>query len=200
VSNARIIIPAAIALSILMPLIFGPATPGWLQALGAVAFVVLVAGLVAFLFLRASAWPSLAQRYPPRVPVTRSWRACRTAVIGRAGFDDPAYEQSKVRLVGILRVAPTDDALNLSVLPLLRLLLPPLQIPWSAIVRARLLDASGWVRAPRDPGALFQVTYDPGYTGRFIELQTTEPRVFIQLPAPLLAEVTAHLPVEPSSS
>lgn len=193
--NWKFIIPTAIALWLLMPVVFAPGRPGWVSALAGVAFFLLIAGLVGFLMLRQTAWHELARKYPARVPVPGPWRACRTAVVARVPLDDPAYERQKVRLVNILRVATTPDALNLAAILPFRPLLPALQIPWSAIVQARVLDASGWVSGPRDPGALVQVTYDPGYKGEFIELQLREPEVFIQLPAPALGAAAARLPV-----
>ena len=194
--NWKFIIPAAIAAWLPMPVAFAPGRPGWVYVASGIAFFLLVVGLVGFLMLRQTAWHELARRYPARVPVPGPWRACRTVVVARVPLDDPAYERQKVRLVGILRVATTPDALNLAAIPPLRPLVPPLQIPWSAFLRARVLDASGWVRGPQEPGALVQLTYDPGYTGEFVELQVREPEVFIQLPAPVLGDAAAHLLVE----
>jgi hypothetical protein len=117
-------------------------------------------------------------------------------VISRAPLDSPDFEQQKVRLVFILRVATSPDALHVSAIPPFSLLVPPLQIPWPAIARARSVDAAGWVRGPREGGALVQLTYDPGYTGEFVELQVREPQVFIQLPMLALGDATTYLPVE----
>lgn len=39
-------------------------------------------------------------------------------------------------------------------------------------------------------------SYDPGYTDQFIELQIRQPQVFIHLPAQLLGNATAQLPIE----
>jgi hypothetical protein len=188
VDNWKFIIPAAIGFWLLMPIVFTPGRPGWVYPLAGVACFLFIAGLVGFLLLRQTAWHELATRYPARGPVPGPWRHCRTVVIARVPLDDPTYEQQKVRLVHILRAATTPDALHLSAIPPLRLLVPPLQIPWAAISRARGLDASVWVRGPRDPGALIQLTYDPGYTGEFVELEVREPHMFMQLPAPALGD------------
>jgi hypothetical protein len=194
--NWKFIIPAVIALWLLMPIVFAPGRPGWLYPLAGVACFLFIAGLVGFLLVRQTAWNELAMRYPARGPAPRPWRTCRTVVIARVPLDDPTFEQQKVRLVFILRLATSPDALYFSAIPPFGLLVPPLQIPWSAISRARAFDASGWVRSPRDPGALVQLTYDPGYTGEFLELQVREPELFIHLPALALGEATAYLSVD----
>jgi hypothetical protein len=197
VDNAKFIIPTAIVFWLVTPLFISLNLPGWVNGLGVIASILFIAGLVAFLMARQTAWHALAEQYPVKLPVNGPWKTCRTAVIARVGVDDPTYEQQKVRLVFVLRLALGPNALNLAVIPVFRALAPPVQIPWSAIARARILDASGWVRAPSDPGAAFQLTYDPGYKGQFVELQVREPQVFIQLPLELLGEAAAYLPIEP---
>jgi hypothetical protein len=197
VDNAKIIIPLAIALWLITPLFFSANLPGWAHALGGIACFVVIAGVVAFLLVRQTAWHELAERYPVKLPVSGPWKTCRTAVIARVSLDDPSYEQQKVRLFFILRMAPGPDALNLAPIPVLRPLVPALQIPWSAITHARVFDASGWVRAPSGPVGVVQVGYDPGYKGQFVELQLREPHVFLQLPLELLGEAAAHLPIDP---
>lgn len=42
------------------------------------------------------------------------------------------------------------------------------------------------------------MSYDPNYTGTFVELVVGEPPVFIQLPEKLLGEGTAQLELEPT--
>jgi hypothetical protein len=196
--NAKFIIPAAVALWLLATLVSRDGVPGWLKGLAGVAMVVSIAGLVAFLFLRQSGWRELARRYPavPALAADR-WRTCRTAVLSRVGLDQPAYERSKVRLSFILRVGSDDQALYVSAISFLRALLPPLRLPWNAIARVRYFDPAGWVQPVRSPGALLQLTYDPGYTGHFVEIEVAEPTVFVQLPVALLTEAIPHFPSLP---
>jgi hypothetical protein len=195
VDNAKIIIPAAIAMTLVAPLVFSDRVPGWLQAVAGVAMFLAIAGLVAFLFLRQSAWRELARTYPVTRPLTGNWKTCPSAVMAAVSLEDPEYERRKVRLNFIMRVGSDDEALYVSARPILRALLPPMRMPWSAIARARYFDAPGWVKAPRDPGTVVQVAYDPGYRGRFVEIEVTEPSVFLQLPADLLTEALRHLPM-----
>ena len=197
-SNAKFIIPAVLALWLVSTLLTNKNVPGWLKGLTGVAMGVAIVGLVGFLFLRQSGWRELARRYPavPALAAER-WRTCRTAVLSRVGLDQPAYERSKVRLSFILRVGSDDQALYLSAISFLRPLLPPLRLPWNAIARVRYFDPAGWVRQVRDRGALLQLTYDPGYTGHFVEIEVAEPTVFVQLPVALLTEAIPHFPSLP---
>jgi hypothetical protein len=197
-SNAKFIIPAVLALWLVSTLLTNKNVPGWLKGVAGVAMGVAIVGLVVFLFLRQSGWWELARRYPavPALAAER-WRTCRTAVLSRVGLDQPAYERSKVRLSFILRVGSDDQALYVSAISFLWPLLPPIRLPWNAIARVRYFDPAGWVRPTRDRGALLQLTYDPGYTGHFVEIEVAEPTVFVQLPAALLTEAIPHFPSLP---
>lgn len=195
--NWKFIIPTAIGLWLLLPRVLESNLPPWAKVSVCVAAALLIAGLVGFLLVRQTAWFDLAQRYPARLPVSEPWRWCRTAVLSRAALDAPTYEQEKVRLHSILRVAATHDALNLAAIPVFRPLIPPVQIPWSAIAHARAFDGSGWIQPPSNPGAFFQLSYDPGSKGRFAELELTDPRLFIQLPAEALGSAWDRLPLSP---
>jgi hypothetical protein len=98
-------------------------------------------------------------------------------------LDDPKHVRRRVRLNFILRIASDEEALYLAAPAIVGLLLPPIRIPWSEFSAARFFDASGWVRPPSEPGTFFQLFYDPGYTGKFVELEISEPKYFLQLPA-----------------
>jgi len=195
VNNAKFIIPAAIGLWLLGPILFAPNRPGWVHVVGGIGCFLGIAGLVGFLLIRNTGWPALAARYPARHAVPGPWHPCRTVVMALVPVEDPGYERAKVRIVSILRVATTEESLNLAAIGPLRPIIPALQIPWTAMVRARRLDPSGWVRGPQEPGALFQLTYDPGYTGDFVEIELHEPTVFLQLPLGVLGEAAGKLPI-----
>ena len=197
-SNAKFIIPAVLALWLVSTLLTHKGVPGWLKGIAGVAMVVAIVGLIAFLFQRQSGWRELAPRYPA-VPTlaTDRWRTCRTAVLSRVALDQPGYERSKVRLSFIVRVGSDDQALYLSAISPFRLLLPPIRLPWPALARVRYFDPAGWVQPARDRGALLQLTYDPGYTGHFVEIEIAEPTVFVQLPVALLTEAIPHFPSPP---
>jgi hypothetical protein len=62
---------------------------------------------------------------------------------------------------------------------------------------ARPYEARGWFRRD-EPGALLEASYDPNYTGTFIELKIGEPPVFLQLPAGMLGEAASRLPLPAS--
>jgi len=193
--NAKFIIPAAIGLWLVGSLVFDDQAPGWLQVVAGLAMLVFIAWLVAFLILRQSGWHELARAYPAKPPLAGTWQTCPSAVMAGVSLDSPDYERRKVRFNFIVRVGADDQALYISALPILRVLLPPMRIPWSAMANARYFDASGWVKAPRDTGALLQLTYDPGYKGQYLEIEITGPKFFVQLPAHLLAEAIPHLPI-----
>jgi hypothetical protein len=193
--NARFIIPAAIGLWLVSILVFSDRVPGWLQVAAGLAMFLFIAWLVAFLILRQSGWHDLARAYPARPPLAGAWHTCRTAVMAGVSLDSPEYERRKVRFNFIVRVGADDQALYVSALPILRPLLPPIRIPWPAMANARYFDAAGWVNAPPDPGALLQLTYDPGYKGQFVEIEIREPKIFLQLPTHLLAGALPHLPM-----
>jgi hypothetical protein len=196
--NAKMIIPAAIGLWLVALLVFNNKVPGWLQVVAGLAIFLFIAWLVAFLFLRQSGWHQLARKYPANPPLAGTWKTCPSAVMAAVSLDSPEYERHKVRLNFIVRVGSNDEALYVSTLPILRALLPPMRIPWSAMTSARYFDASGWVKAPRDPGTLLQLTYDPGYKGQFVEIEIAEPKIFLQIPAHLLIEAIPHLPMVPT--
>jgi hypothetical protein len=53
---------------------------------------------------------------------------------------------------------------------------------------AREFEAPGWFAPQGQRGAAFQAAYDPNYTGKFVEMETGDPAVFIQLPAAILGD------------
>lgn len=80
-------------------------------------------------------------------------------------------------------------------IPILGRFFPDVEIPWSAVTSATTFEAPGWFKPLRDPGTILQVTYDPNYTGTFVELVVGEPPVFIQLSADLLGDAMSRLPL-----
>jgi hypothetical protein len=111
--------------------------------------------------------------------------------------DDPAFIQKRLRLVSTLRVGVAADVLHLSMLfskvPLLGRFFPEVGIPWSEVASARAYEAPGWVAPQMQPGTVLRASYDPGYTGTFVEMRIGDPPVFIQLPLEVLGEAASRL-------
>ncbi|MBI4206440.1 MAG: hypothetical protein HY527_15575 [Betaproteobacteria bacterium] len=81
-----------------------------------------------------------------------------------------------------------------------RFLFPTIELPWSAIASAKPFDAPSWVEPIAESGTVFQAKYDPGFTGEFIELETSEPKTFIRLPVYAIEEARSYLPLEKRAS
>jgi hypothetical protein len=160
-----------------------------------VATVAAIPLLVAFLFVQKSGWRDLASAYPggPRSPA--GWNTCRTAIFSTVPMDHPAYRRSQVRFVFIVRVKSDAEALHVTTIAPFTLLLPPIRLPWSAIAGVRYFDPSGQDAYAPGAGPVFQLNYDPGYTGHFLEAQIRDPAAFIQLPVAQVQEVVAHFPM-----
>jgi len=201
--NARLIIPTVLIFWLLSLVVFTPRTPEWIEGLFGFGFVLAILLLV-FYLMAETGWRALARNYPAIVPFTGIWQTCPTGHMAPVSVSDPEYERRKGRFVGALRIGTTTEMLYLSTffsqIPLLKQFFPPLQIPWSAVTQARLYDAPGWVAPPSKPGTLVQITYDPGYTGKFVEIQVGQPPVFIQLPANLLGDGVSRLPFRANGS
>ena len=193
--NSKFIIPAAIVFWLVGIFVFKNETPDWLKIVTAVVLFLAIVILVGFLFLRQSSWRKLAQKFPSTQPFTGLLKTCQTAVIDSISITAPNYTKPKVRLNFIVKVGSDADALYISTIKIFRALLPTIQIPYSAITSTRYFDAAGWVKAPSSPGSLINLQYDPGYKGQFLEIEISEPKIFIQLPASQLTEAIQYLPI-----
>jgi len=201
--NARLIIPTVLIFWLLSLVVFTPRTPEWIEGLFVFGFVLWILLLV-FYLMAETGWRALTRNYPAVIPFPGIWQRCATGHMAPVSVSDPDYDRRKGRFVGTLRIGTTPESLYLSTffsqIPLLQRFFPPLQIPWSAVTQARIYDASGWVAPPSKPGTLVQITYDPGYTGKFVEIQVGQPPVFIQLPANLLGDGVSRLPFRANGS
>ena len=198
IDNAKVIVPLAVGLWLAISLLsrYGGNHRTLLGAIVAVAALVGIPAVIAYLIAVQSGWRDLARRYPLFAPSTAAWRTCRTAIVSSLGKNEPGYQRSKVRLNFIVRVRSDGEALYVSTVRFLAPVLPPLRIPWSAIARVRYFVPSGWNDYSPTPGTLFQLNYDPGYNEPFVEIQIRDPMTFLQLPVALVQEAVAHFPVE----
>jgi hypothetical protein len=168
-----------------------------LSGIGEFAGVVI---LIGYLLSSQSGWRRLARRYRAAPPFAGVWRRCRAAVMSTEALDSPGYRAHRVRLDFVLRVGVDAEALFVSAMPLFAPLFPPVRIPWQAIARVRYFDPSGWYSGPqRASGFVFQLTYDPGYTGHFVEIEVAEPRTFLQVPVAAVADAVSHFPAPPAA-
>lgn len=195
--NAKIIIPAAIALWLLAILVFREGVPAVFRVVYVVAFAIGVPSIV-FYLMAETGWRALAKSFRQTVPFAGPWTPCATGQMARVSVHHPDFQRIKMRFVGgSLRVGITADALYLSTLfsrlPVLRWFFPPLQIPWSAVSKAHAFDAPGWFRPASEPGALLQAAYDPNYTGKFIEMEIGDPPVYLQLSEDILGAAASRL-------
>lgn len=169
---------------------FVTGAPLVLQVLFVVAFVVAVVAALVYL-MTASGWRQLAQRHRGRAPAGAEWRGIPTGQMALVSVHHPDFNKARMRFVGgTLRVAITPQGLGLatpvSSLPGIQWAFPALFVPWADVTSAREFEAPGWVAPLSNPGALLQLSYDPNYTGPFVELEIGAPPVFVQLPKPLL--------------
>jgi hypothetical protein len=195
--NARLVIPLAVGVWLLAVAATFPELPGALRRSAEIASIVAVmvgVPLVIGYLMGDAGWLMLREQFPPVGPFRGQWQPCPTAQMARVPMDHPDFRSSRLRLTSMLRVGVTEDALHLGTwffwYPWVTSLL---QIPWSAVRSWRPFDAPGWVDASRDPGALVQATYDPGYRGPFVELEIGEPPVYLQLPRVLVEPALPRL-------
>jgi hypothetical protein len=168
--------------------------PEWIsRAILGTGLFVATFGLVLVLFVRQSRWRRLSARYPASPAFTGTWRTCRTSIVSPVALGESGYRQNKVVFIFAMRVGADEQALYLSGASVFRLLLPPVRVPWSAIVRVRHFEANAWTDRPQALHTV-QFVYDPGYSGPFVELEVADPHLFIQLPAAQIKEALAHLP------
>jgi hypothetical protein len=199
--NAQFIIPFVIVVTLASSFITQPGVPALAEA-AFFAAVFLAIPVMVFYLMAEEGWSTLAKRYRAGAPYAGTWRPCPTGQMALVSVDDPSYQRQKLRLVGTLRLGTSPEALRLSMLyakiPILGRFFPDVAIPWSAVTTARTYQAPGWFGPASQPGTLLQVGYDPNYTGTFVELVVGSPPVFIELPAELLGEAMAHLPLAPT--
>lgn len=152
----------------------------------------LIAGLLAYVMTRGSGWHGLAGKYPESAPYTGQLRRCGT-------FQMMALDTNQtfpMRFTGgIISVGVTSDALYIVAPSVVRFLFPTIQLPWAAIASAKPFEAPGWVQPVGEPVALLQVQvqYDPGFSGEFIELETTAPKTCIRLPVYAIEDARRYL-------
>jgi len=196
--NARVIIPLALGAWLVALILEKTGAPKAIYVAFGVAFAVTVP-LVVFHFMAETGWSRLARRFRQVAPFNGAWRACPTGYMALVRMDDPDYQRSKMGFISTLRVGTSADALYLSMLfskvPILGRFFPNVQIPWPTVRSARSFEAPGFFKANQNSGALVQVNYDPNYTGTYIELEIGEPPVFLQLPAGILGDAIAYLPI-----
>jgi hypothetical protein len=194
-TNAKVIIPLAVAFWLLAIVIFRDGVPAIIKGVFVAVFVITVP-LVVFYLIAETGWSTLAKSYRATVPFKGTWRLNPTVHVSRVSVRDPQYERSKMRFISMLRTGTSEDGLYLSTLlsrvPVLGLFFPTLRIPWSAVTKATTYEAPGWVRPVDDPGKI-QIAYDPNYTGTFVEIEAGRPPVYLQLPLQTLGEHAGRL-------
>lgn len=188
--NARIIIPFVAAVW-LVSAIYGREAPFWFQLTFFVGVGVAIVAIVLYL-MTDTGWRRLGRAFPLSVPFTGQWQVCNAGNMSRVSVRDPDFRQHRTRFAGVLRVGSSPDSLYLktvfTAVPLLRRFFPAVQVPWSAFRSARTYTANGWVTPSMRSPAVLRATYDPHYTGAFVELVVGEPPVFMQLPLSLLGD------------
>jgi hypothetical protein len=198
--NAKVIIPLALGAWLVGVVVVAVKPPAIVDAALIVAFAVTVPAVV-FYLIAAAGWGPMAKRYRARVRFAGEWQLCATGQMARVSVHDPRFDKVKMRFVGgAMSMATSGEGLHLSTmfsrLPVLSWFLPELNVPWSAVKAAHEFEAPGWYAPPSEPGALLQAGYDPNYTGKFIEMEIgEEPVVYVQLPAAMLGEAVAPLPL-----
>ena len=196
--NARVIIPLALAVWLGAIVLDQTDAPKEIFVAFWVGFAV-ATPLVVFYLMAETGWSTLARRFRQSAPFNGAWRKCATGYMALVSVDDPGYQNSKMGFISTLRVGTTAEALYLSMLfskiPILGRFFPNVQIPWPTVRKARSYEAQGFFSANPNSGALVQVNYDLNYTGPYIELEIGEPPVFLQLPAGVLGDAVARLPL-----
>jgi hypothetical protein len=200
--NARVIIPLAIGAWLIGGALAALDPPGFVLVLFGVLFVAIVT-LAVFYLMAEQGWSTLAKRYRAWSRYDGRWQPCPAAQMALVSVDHPEFNRRRLRLVSTLQVAPSPDALHLSMLfgriPVLgRRFFPDVAIPWAEVASARTFEAPGWFQPLSQPGALLQVGYDPNYRGAFAELVVGEPPVYVQLPVAILGEAASRLGLTPA--
>lgn len=194
--NAKVIIPLALTFPLVAFILDKTDAPKAMHVAFYVSFALAIP-LVVFYLMAEAGWSTLAKRFRQSAPFNGAWRQCPTGYMALVSMDDPDYQSSKMGFISTLRVGTTAEALYLSMLfskiPILGLFFPNVQIPWSTVRTARTFDAPGFFK--KGDVALVQLNYDPNYTGTYIELEIGEPSVFLQLPAGVLGDAMARLPL-----
>lgn len=203
--NARVIIPLAVGVWLLGILAFAAGLPSAVEAALTVALIgvmFFVVPVLVFYLIAETGWSALSRQFRAREPYGGQWVTCPTGMMALVSVHSEEFQRSKARFASVLRVGTTDGALYLSTLftriPVMSLFFPVVAVPWRDVTRATRYEAPGWVSARSSPGAV-SATYDPNYTGEFVELEIGEPRVFIQLPLAILGEGASKLPLGPAS-
>lgn len=194
--NAKVIIPLALAAWLGGVVVSREGVPAIFEVVYVAAFAIAIPAAVFYLIGEAG-WRALAKRHRAPVAFAGPWTPCRTGQMALVSVHHAEFEKVRMRFIGgSLRVATTAEALHLATmvsgLPVLRWFFPALQIPWTAVAKAHAFEAPGWLRPASEPGTLLNVAYDPGYTGKFIEIEVNPP-VFIQLPAEILGDGVSRI-------
>jgi hypothetical protein len=178
----------------LLALLITGKVPGWMEAAFYIFVILTVAGLIAFLMTRGSGWHALAEKYPERMPYTGQLRRCRT--IQMTAVDSNLSLATRFS-GGIVSVGVTRDALYIVAPSVVRFLFPTIQLPWTSIASAKPFEAPGWVKPIVNPGTAIQIQaeYDSGFSGDFIELETTAPKTCIRLPLYAIEGARSYLPL-----
>jgi hypothetical protein len=189
---AKIILPLVIMIVVGNWIASQSWAPPWAERVVTIAFV---GGIIAVLVLgfRGSAWGTLAERYPARQAYSGTWVGCPTLHVSNVRADQPGYQRDKVRFVGMVRLGVGGSDLYLSSrIPFFNVLMPPVQIPRSAITNVKTYECSGLVGTPKDSASLIQLTYDPNFKGRIAEVAIGEPPVYLQMQAGLIEPLIAQ--------
>jgi hypothetical protein len=202
--NALVILPFVVGVWFVGATV-GRQAPFWAQL--AFFIAVGIGMLCVFLFLIAdTGWRRLSRTYRASGPFDGQWRICNAGHISRVSIRDHDFIKNRTRLSALLRVGASDDALHLrtpfSRVPLFKLFLPQLEVPWSAIRLARVYTASGWASssAALQSAARRRAAYDPSYTGEFVELVIGDGPVFMQMPLELLGVGIERLAIAAEAS
>lgn len=194
--NAKFIIPLALGAPLVVFILDRTEAPRAVYVACAIGFALAIPLLV-FYLMAQTGWSTLAKRFRQSAPFNGAWRSCPTAYMAPVSMDDSGYQSSKMGFISTLRVGTSAEGLYLSMLfsriPILGLFFPNVQIPWSAIGKARTFDAPGFFQ--KGDVVLVQVNYDPNYTGAFVELEIGDPPVFLQLPVGILGDAIRRLPL-----
>ena len=197
--NARVIIPLAVGAWLASMVVFSDGAPAVLGVAFTVALLATIPTVV-FYLMAEQGWSTLARRYRDGPSFSGTWRPCPSAQMSTVSIDHADFAKNRLRFVSTLRLGTAADALHLSMLfskvPLLGRFFPEVRIPWRAVTSARTYEAPGWVAPMSQPGTLLRASYDPNYTGTFVELSIGDPPVFLQLPLALLGEDASRLPLE----
>jgi hypothetical protein len=165
--------------------VFSAGVPNGVQIAFGLLFILVVAGLVAFLISRASAWHALAQKHPARSAYRGEWKASGYFLMAPVSYEDPDFMRKKHRLAGIVRIGATTDALFLRCVKPFHFLLPPLQIPLRETT-SRTVEVSRLMGMQGQAGPIIQANFEIGPGGEFIEIHLQDPPVYILFESHLL--------------